>query len=237
LHRVRLEAEMAHLGEGRMDFSRLLRAFIYGVILLAWANAWAAPACAQDAKRAPGRARNPRPFVKPYHDGFVLVLWNEYSEAELSGLLDRIRSTGSDSLELPLFGCQSTIHSSDVGDCEPSNRPIVLRVARAAVAKGFSVTILPIVITPQWDWRGLFEPTDVAGWFRTYTAWMDRVARDAIDIGSPELIAGTEFKALYKYGNGKLGRDELHLLGSGRRDRRLGLFSALDSAFSSAGPA
>lgn len=144
--------------------------------------------------------RDPRPFTQPQHDGFVLVLsQQDYTDAEISALLDRVRATGADHLEIPLFGCQSTIHSSDVGDCKPSNRAPVMKVGQAAVASGLAVTLLPIVITPTWDWRGLFDPDDVAGWFRTYTAWMDTVVQDAITLNSPELIAGTEFKLLYQH--------------------------------------
>jgi hypothetical protein len=138
--------------------------------------------------------------MKPDHDGFVLVLWKQdYSDSEISALLDRIRATGTDMLEIPLFGCQSTIHSSDVADCKPSNRDYVMKLGKAAIAKGFAVTLLPIVITPKWEWRGLFDPDDVASWFKNYTAWMDTVAWDALTLGSPELIAGSEFKALYKH--------------------------------------
>lgn len=191
-----------------MELARLRQGVFYGIGLLA-ASAFF---CAPDAARA--STRDPRPFMKPYHDGFVLMLWKQdYSDSNLSAILAKVRATGAEMLEIPVFGCQSTIHSSDVADCPNSNRPFAMKVGKAAVAQGLSVTFLPIVITPQWDWRGTFDPDDVAAWFKNYTAWMDTIAWDSITLGSPELIAGSELKLLYK--NTQQWKDLLtHLRGS-----------------------
>src|SRR5271167_2729383 len=133
-----------------MDFLRLWQIVFYGLGVLATSVAFGA------------QGRDPRPFVQPYHDGFVLVLWQDYTDAEVTAILQRARATGADMLEIPVLGCQSTITSSDVADCQPNNRDVAMKIGKAAVAQGFGVTFLPIVITPKWEWRGTFDPDDVA---------------------------------------------------------------------------
>ncbi|HUP57227.1 MAG TPA: hypothetical protein VM598_07220, partial [Bdellovibrionota bacterium] len=58
---------------------------------------------------------------------------------------------------------------------------------------------LPIVLTPGSVWRGYFDPTDVDGWFASYTKWLEGVAQDAIELGSTELVVGSEFKPIYRH--------------------------------------
>lgn len=149
-------------------------------------------------------------FGDAYRDGVVLVLWANYSPEQINGFLDRILETGTDHVTIPVFGCQSDIHSSDVGSCEVrlqtagtihGNRPFAgqpFLAAELAVQKGFKVTFLPIVVTKNWEWRGFFDPKDVDGWFRTYTAWITELAKRAQELGSTEFVAGTEFSNLYR---------------------------------------
>jgi hypothetical protein len=154
-------------------------------------------------------ARTPVPFTDAYHDGIHLVLWGkDYTDEELDRYLDQIRDEGARQVTLPLFGCQTDIHSSDVSNCEgersvygtPSDSRVrLIHLARLAQAKGLAATFLPIVRTKSWDWRGYFDPTDVDGWFRTYTAWIRGVARDAQSLGMKELVVGTELSLLYKH--------------------------------------
>jgi hypothetical protein len=73
------------------------------------------------------------------------------------------------------------------------------KLARAAQSKGFEVSYLPIVQTLDWKWRGFFDPLDVDGWFRTYTAWIRGVAREAASLGMKEMVVGSEFTRLYRY--------------------------------------
>jgi hypothetical protein len=149
------------------------------------------------------RAREPVPFVEPYRDGYVLVLWGEgRSEAEHADILDRVARSGSRHLTLPVFGCQSGLESSDVGACEVQTRAYVIGLARQAQARGMTVSFLPIVVTPDWKWRGFFEPADTEAWFRSYTDWIRALARDARALGMSELVVGTEFSKLYRHTEG-----------------------------------
>jgi hypothetical protein len=159
-------------------------------------------------------ARAPVPFSNPGADGFVFVLWGDYTDAAVNTMLDRIKITGAKSLTIPLFGCQSSLTSSDVGSCDllaakiknnlllnllAHSRENSEHIAALAIQAGFQTTFLPIVATPKWDWRGYFNPTDVPGWFASYETWLKGVAADAAALGMKELIVGSEFSLLYAY--------------------------------------
>ena len=143
--------------------------------------------------------RVPVPFSDAYRDGYVLVLWSSYVDADLTKIVQRVRATGATHLSLPYFGCQSTIQSSDVGACQVGDTEQAIRAGKIAVQLGMEVTLLPIVATPQWDWRGEFDPSDVDGWFKSYETWLKGVAQVALSLGSKELIVGSEFSKLYQY--------------------------------------
>jgi hypothetical protein len=158
--------------------------------------------------------RRPTKFKHPYQDGFVFVLWADYSDAAINGFLDNIKTSGSISITLPYFGCQSSITSADVGSCQLSNAAFTnladlnmlarqndsaVHIAQLAIAKGMSPIFLPIVATPKWDWRGYFDPTDPKAWFASYTAWMKTVAAQAKSLNMDELIVASEFSKLYQY--------------------------------------
>jgi hypothetical protein len=144
-------------------------------------------------------ARTPIPFTDAYRDGYTFIVWQEATTTQINAQLDRIAKAGARHLSIPYWGCQSDIHSADVGSCEISNRIGAPTVARLALAKGFSVTFLPIVLTQDWKWRGFFDPKDVKGWFRTYGVWIKKVAREAKALGMKELVVSTETTQLYKY--------------------------------------
>lgn len=149
---------------------------------------------------SPAGAREPMRFQDAYHDGYALVLWENTSVDELETKLARIRQTGATHLIIPYFGCQSDIHSSDVGSCQVLFRTAANVLARDAIELGFTeVSYLPIVATPDWQWRGYFDPKDVDGWFKSYTAWIKGVARDAKKLGMKELVVGSEMTKLYRY--------------------------------------
>ena len=144
--------------------------------------------------------RAPVPFQDAGKNGYVRTLWREdYSQDQLIAMLKRIRSSGAVHLTIPVFGCQSSVDSADVGSCEVQSRSWILGVARLAAQQGFDVSLLPIIATKSWEWRGYFDPTDVDAWFRTYTTWILQVARDANGLGVKELVVGTEFVKLYRY--------------------------------------
>ena len=159
-------------------------------------------------------ARTPAPFPHPYQDGYVLVLWTDYTDTAINGFLDRIKSAGSQSVTIPFFGCQTSITSADVGSCQV-RRPAftnaadvnmlarqndnAVHLAQLAIAKGLSPIFLPIIATPKWDWRGVFDPTDPQAWFASYTTWMQAVAQQAQALGMDELIVASEFVKIYRY--------------------------------------
>jgi hypothetical protein len=143
--------------------------------------------------------RVPIPFADPYHDGFVLALWDvEVTKEVLAALFARMTAIGARHLTIPVFGCQSDPRSADVGSCEVASRGRALELARAGRDHGLTVGFLPIVASKRWEWRGEFEPSDRAGWFERYTHWIVALARDARELGASELVVGTEFTRLYR---------------------------------------
>ncbi len=148
--------------------------------------------------------REPRPFSleADRRDGPILVWY----EAELKpdiyeGYLKRIAAMGAKHVVLPFFGCQKNKESSQVGDCELYPESLFLQQAALAKKNGFVVTFLPIVLTPNGDWRGDFVPQDVQEWFKSYTKWIVGVALHAKNLGMPELVVASEFKLLFKQTN------------------------------------
>jgi len=141
------------------------------------------------------------PFQDPYQDGFVFVTWATYADADLSKMLSRVRQTGSQHITIPYFGCQSSKTSNDVGACSVGSQEQALRVAKLARNMGFGATFLPIVVTPKWDWRGEFEPSDIDAWFASYKAWLKGLAQISSDLGMSELVVGSEFSKIYEYGS------------------------------------
>src|SRR5688572_15668786 len=120
-----------------MDFSRRVGLFL-GLILIA-----SAAGAADDVRFV----REPRPFAKPYRDGFVFTLWDpSISDARIAELIARIPPTGATHVQIPIWGCQSDPKSSDVGSCEVISRTMMSRAAREAARQGLKVTLLPIVL-------------------------------------------------------------------------------------------
>jgi hypothetical protein len=132
----------------------------------------------------------------------VFILWNEdrYPDSYIHEQLDRVAQGGSKHIAMPYFGCQTDLKSADVGSCEVTTEAHVERIVRLAQQHGFGVSLIPIVLTRDWQWRGFFEPTDVEGWFRTYTAWIRKIGALATRLGMQELVVGSEFSKLYGYG-------------------------------------
>src|SRR5690349_20325504 len=54
-----------------------------------------------------GFAREPRPFVEPYQDGIVLLLWEKLDDTRLLALFAQIKKAGTNHLTVPIFGCQT----------------------------------------------------------------------------------------------------------------------------------
>jgi hypothetical protein len=139
------------------------------------------------------------PLQNQHKDGYVLVLWSSYTDDAINAMLDRISQTGAKFLTIPYFGCQTSITSSDVGACSVGSQDQAVHEAQLAIAKGFQVTFLPIIVTPTWEWRGFFQPTDVNAWFASYQIWLQNLAQIANSLHLSELIVGSEFSILYQY--------------------------------------
>ena len=139
------------------------------------------------------------PIVSQHQDGYVFVLWSTYTDAQINAMLDRVGQTGAKFITIPYFGCQTTLTSSDVGACSVGSQEQQVREAQLAIAKGFKVTFLPIIATPTWQWRGEFNPTDVAGWFVSYKAWLKNLVQIANSLRMTELVVGSEFSLIYEY--------------------------------------
>jgi len=145
-------------------------------------------------------ARTPIPFQAPYQDGAALVLWDEdYTDSALREIISQTKAAGAAQVSIPIFGCQSGIESSDVGSCEVNSREFRLRLAGLAKEQGLGFSFIPIIATPDWQWRGFFEPEDVEAWFASYTRWIVALARQARELGATEFVAGTEFTQLYEH--------------------------------------
>jgi hypothetical protein len=143
----------------------------------------------------------PVPFADAYHDGYQLVLWKHHDDATLKKIIARVQETGATHLTVPYFGCQSSITSADVGSCHVRDRETEqsVRAAQIAAMMGMDVSFLPIIVTPKWDWRALFDPIDVDGWFVSYKAWLKNMVQIANQVHAKEFIVGTEFTKLYRY--------------------------------------
>src|SRR4051812_3737455 len=147
--------------------------------------------------RAQGR---PREFPDAYRDGYVLALWgNTYDRDQLDGIMKRIQATGARHLEVVVMGCQTDIHSTDVGACMLRPYSYAMSIVDRAIAAGFDTTILPLMGGSHFEWRGKFEPKDVDEWFKNYTSWIVSMAREAQARKMHEFIVGSEFSSLQKY--------------------------------------
>jgi hypothetical protein len=145
--------------------------------------------------------RPPVPFPDPYHDGYVIALWDaDLPPDVLTALFARVAAAGARHVAIPVFGCQSDPASADVGSCELASYARALALARAGRERGLSIGFLPIVAGKLWEWRGEFEPADRAGWFERYGRWIVTLARDAERIGASDLVVGTELTKLYRHG-------------------------------------
>lgn len=133
-------------------------------------------------------------------DSLVVVLWNtQVSDQELTKYFDKYIAIGVKHVTLPVWGCQSSAQSSDVGSCVYQDPALSLRLAKMAKDRGLTVSFLPIVGTKTNEWRGQFEPADVKAWFENYTKWLMNVAQLSQDFAAPDFVVGTEFGSIYKH--------------------------------------
>lgn len=145
------------------------------------------------------QAREPRPFRQTHRDGLVFNWPVREAVSVLDQRLERIAKTGAKHVTIPFYGCQPDGKSNEVGSCTSYDESIPILQAERAMALGFGVTFLPIVLTPTGEWRGEFIPTDRARWFETYTAWIEHVAQIAESMKMPAFIVASEFKYLYRF--------------------------------------
>ncbi len=132
-------------------------------------------------------------------DGYVLTLWGrDYSDQKLDEVLGRIKTSGAKTVAVAHFGCQTDIHSSDVGACELRPYDLAIRTINRAQQVGLEANILPLMAGKKWEWRGYFNPSDVDQWFSNYTAWIKAIAVDAEKLKLKELVVGSEMSILQK---------------------------------------
>jgi len=129
-------------------------------------------------------------FLWP-HKEFNPKIYNQY--------LTSIAQLGAKRIVIPYWGCQKSKTASDAAGCQIASPTMIRQQAEIAMAKGFTVSFLPIVATQTRDWRGDFEPENIELWFSTYTTWIQGVAEVAEELHMPEFVVATEFKKLYKY--------------------------------------
>ncbi len=136
----------------------------------------------------------------PFQDGLVYIEWKQSrSHQERQNMLSKLAATGSKHVTLVVFGCQSDLVSSDIGACEVQRTPYVFETLAIARKMGLAVTILPILTTPKWEWRGFFKPANVSSWFANYKIWITSIAKAAQDGGAIELVMASEISGLFQY--------------------------------------
>jgi hypothetical protein len=139
-------------------------------------------------------------FSDAYRDGYVWTLWRtDYSDNELNAKLDRIKQSGAQALQIPVFGCQSTLYSADIDHCGDGKKEFAYKMADFAAKKGFATSFLPMMGAKTGGWRGYIAPSDVNEWFKNYTLWIVDVAREASKRGMTELVAASEYNNLMRY--------------------------------------
>jgi hypothetical protein len=130
----------------------------------------------------------------------VFALWGaSYSTEQLDSMFQRLKKAGTRHIEVVFTGCQTDIHSSDVDGCQLRDWSFMVSVLDRSIANGFDTTILPLMVTAHYEWRGFFDPTDVDTWFKNYTRWILKVAALAESRKLKEQVIGTEYKILQKY--------------------------------------
>ncbi|MBX9765961.1 MAG: hypothetical protein K2X47_01705, partial [Bdellovibrionales bacterium] len=131
----------------------------------------------------------------------ILVIWDQkISDRDLNGFVDRMLQSGARHIVIPVWGCQSNSVANDVGSCRVFDPNFHMRQAWALQAKGLQTSFLPIVSTPQWEWRGMFRPSNLDHWFWNYKQWILKLAAQAKGLGQKQLVVATEFsKDLYQH--------------------------------------
>ncbi len=141
-------------------------------------------------------------FTDKFQDGYVWGLWQtNYTQTQLDQMIDRIIASGARHVEIPVFGCQTDLTSSDIHDCDVKEKALVLKMADRAKLKYLGVSFLPIMRTIKWEWRGFFAPSNLEAWFENYTQWIVDWAQEAQKRNMVEFVVASEFKSLMSYTN------------------------------------
>jgi hypothetical protein len=134
--------------------------------------------------------------------GVALGLFAEDAGWSYRPLLDEIKATGADHVELVVPWYQDDAASTTVVDhprFSPTPEAIVAAV-RDAQAAGLRVLLFPIVRlaaprTPD-EWRGTLAPRDRAAWWRSYRARLVGLARLAAREHVAAISVGSELSTL-----------------------------------------
>lgn len=155
--------------------------------LVAWLASAASPAAAQRA---------------PRQRGISLGLFSEDPGFSYRPLLDEIRATGADHVELVVAWYLADVHATWVHDHPRYTAPAfaVEAAIRDAHAAGLRVFLFPIVrlehqASPD-EWRGTLAPRDRAALLASYTARLVELAGLAARQGVELLSVGSELSTL-----------------------------------------
>jgi hypothetical protein len=134
--------------------------------------------------------------------GIALGLFAEDPGWSYRPLLDEIRATGADHVELVVAWYQAEVTSTEVGDHPRYTAPeiAVRRAIRDAHRAGLKVLLFPIVrLTTQHhpdEWRGTLRPRDRAAWFASYGKKLTALAQLAAEEKVAALSVGSELSTL-----------------------------------------
>jgi hypothetical protein len=137
-----------------------------------------------------------------FHKGIALGLFAEDPGFSYEGLLREIARTGADHVSVVVPYYQHDVRATRI-EAHPRFSPpdeVLERTLEQARRLGLSVLLFPILrlevaATPD-EWRGSIHPTDPAAWWRSYEAFILKMARAAAAGGASALCVGSELGTL-----------------------------------------
>jgi glycosyl hydrolase family 113 len=137
-------------------------------------------------------------LAAPIQRGVALGLFSEDPDFRYERMLDEIAALGATDVSLVVPWYQHDVRSTRI-ERHPRFTPpdaTVLRVLAGARQRGLRVLLYPILrleyaATPL-EWRGTLAPPHRAAWWRSYTAFVERMARLAASGQAASLAVGSE---------------------------------------------
>jgi hypothetical protein len=135
-------------------------------------------------------------------NGIALGLFAEDPGWSYRPLLDEIKATGADHVELVVAWYQKDVTATEIGDHPRYTAPeaSIRRAIRDAHKAGLKVLLFPIVRLelqhhPD-EWRGTLRPRDRAAWFQSYGKKLTALAKLAAQERVAALSIGSELSTL-----------------------------------------